>query len=164
MDAERVPEKAVTPPHTPLGMLIARVGKQLDRAFDEALTEVGGNRPTWLILLAVKTGAGYSQTAIAQRVGVSGPTLIHHLDRLEAAALITRTRDKTNRRIQDVRLTASGERTFVRLREAAVAFDSRLHTGITDKQTTQLRRLLTTISTNIERPRSSSQSPKGGQS
>lgn len=134
---------------TPLGVLIARVGKQVDRAFDDALIEAGGNRPTWLILLAVKTGAGRTQSAIAQRVGISGPTLIHHLDRLEAAGLVTRTRDTTNRRVQTVTLTASGGRAFVRLREAAAAFDRRLHGGVTDDQVTELRHLLTTVSANI---------------
>jgi MarR family transcriptional regulator, transcriptional regulator for hemolysin len=150
MDAFRIVGTPGPPPQTPLGMLIARAGKQVDRAFDDALVEAGGSRPTWLILLAVKTGAGGSQSGIAERVGVSGPTLIHHLDRLEAAGLITRTRDTANRRVQQVSLTASGERAFIRLREAATAFDRRLHTGITDEQTTELRLLLTTISANIE--------------
>jgi MarR family transcriptional regulator, transcriptional regulator for hemolysin len=137
------------PPPEPLGMLIGRVGKRLDRAFDDALSRAGGSRPTWLILLAVKTGAGGSQTAIAERVGISGPTVIHHLDRLEADGLIRRSRDKSNRRIQGVTLTASGDRAFMRLREAAVAFDRRLHSGLTDHQTAQLRRLLATVGANI---------------
>lgn len=52
--------------------------------------------------------------------------------------------------MQKVSLTACGERAFIGLREAAAAFDRRLHTGITDEQTTELRLLLTTISANIE--------------
>jgi MarR family transcriptional regulator, transcriptional regulator for hemolysin len=150
------------PPPEPLGMLIARVGKRLDRAFDDALSEVGGSRPAWLILLAVKTGARGSQSAIAERVGISGPTLIHHLDRLEADGLIRRRRDKSNRRVQDVALTASGDRVFMRLRETAVAFDRRLHSGLTDRQTAQLRRLLSTISANIAPEPASKDAHRGG--
>jgi MarR family transcriptional regulator, transcriptional regulator for hemolysin len=150
VDAVQVFSNPGPPQRTPIGMLIARVGKQVDRAFDDALADAGGSRPTWLILLAVKTGAGGSQSGIAERVGISGPTLIHHLDRLEASGLVKRTRDKANRRVQNVSLTASGERAFVRLREAAVAFDRRLHAGITDEQATELRHWLTTISANIE--------------
>lgn len=134
---------------TPLGLLIATVGKRVDRAFDDALTAAGGSRSTWLILLAIKAGSGHTQTAIAQRVGISGPTLIHHLDRLEANGLVTRSRDTTNRRAQTVTLTASGERAFTQLRKAATAFDRRLHNGITEAELIDLRRLLTTISTNI---------------
>src|SRR5215216_6283858 len=84
---------AGAPRHLPLGLLIARVGRQVDRAFDDALAAADGSRSSWLILLAVKTGAGGTQAAIAERVGISGPTLIHHLDRLQAAGLITRNRD-----------------------------------------------------------------------
>jgi MarR family transcriptional regulator for hemolysin len=149
MGAAHVIASPPGPPPTPLGMLVARVGKQVDRAFDDALAQAGGTRPTWLIVLAVKTGAGHTQSAIAERIGISGPTLIHHLDRLEAAGLVSRARDATNRRIQNVALTASGERAFVRLREAAAAFDRRLHTGISDDELAHLRRLLTTISANV---------------
>jgi MarR family transcriptional regulator for hemolysin len=149
---------AGAPPHLPLGLLIARVGKQVDRAFDDALVKAGGSRSSWLILLAVKTGAAGTQAAIAERVGISGPTLIHHLDRLQAAGLITRNRDAANRRVQRVVMTASGERTFLRLREAAVAFDRRLHTGMTDEQINDLRGRLATISANIDEPAPTSES------
>jgi MarR family transcriptional regulator for hemolysin len=133
----------------PIGILIAQVGRQLDRAFDEALVRAGGSRPTWLILLAVKSGAGDAQARIATRVGISGPTLIHHLDRLAAAGLITRTRDEQDRRTQKVALTATGLDVFVRLREAAVGFDHLIHAGLSDDETGELRRLLTTISANV---------------
>jgi MarR family transcriptional regulator, transcriptional regulator for hemolysin len=130
----------------PLGILVARVGKQLDRAFDDALARSGGTRPTWLILLAVMTGAGGSQSAIANRVGISGPTLIHHLDRLEAAGLVTRGRDERNRRAQAVVLTDDGRKAFGRLREAAVDFDAVLHGRLSDEEDAELRRLLGKVS------------------
>jgi MarR family transcriptional regulator for hemolysin len=133
----------------PLGIMIAQVGRQLDRAFDEALVQAGGSRPAWLILLAVKSGAGDIQAQIATRVGISGPTLIHHLDRLDAAGLITRTRDGRNRRTQKVALTATGLDVFARLREAAVGFDRLIHAGLSADETAELRRLLTTISANV---------------
>ena len=147
-------EKQIIPPpgrpqQMPLGMLLARVGKQLDRAFDDALAEAGGSRPVWLALLAIKTGSGRTQNTLAERVGVSGPTMIHHLDRMEAAGLIARTRDPANRRVQMVSLTPAGEEAFLRLREAAVMFDRRLHDGLTDRDVAELRRVLGRISTNV---------------
>jgi MarR family transcriptional regulator, transcriptional regulator for hemolysin len=134
------------PRQIPLGILVARVGKQLDRAFDDALARSGGTRPAWLILLAITTGAGGSQSAIASRVGISGPTLIHHLDRLQAAGLVTRTRDERNRRAQAVALTDAGREAFARLREAAVGFDRLLHTDLSDDEADELRRLLGKVS------------------
>lgn len=151
MDVVRVPGGG-PPREQPIGMLAARVGKALDRAFDDALVAAGGNRPTWLILLAVQTGAGSAQSAIAARVGISGPTLTHHLDRLDAAGLVVRARDPANRRTQGVTLTASGEELFLRLRAAAVAFDRQLRSGIADAEVTRLRRLLRTLLANVNQP------------
>jgi MarR family transcriptional regulator for hemolysin len=147
------------PRQVPLGVLVARVGKQLDRAFDDALARSGGTRPAWLILLAVVTGAGDSQSAIASRVGISGPTLIHHLDRLEAAGMVTRTRDERNRRAQAVALTEAGREAFARLREAAVGFDRLLHTDLSDDEAAELRRLLGKVSAAVSGPGDSASSP-----
>ena len=139
----------------PIGMLVARVGKALDRAFDEALAVVGGTRPAWLILLAVKSGAGTTQTELAKHVGISGPTLIHHLDRLESTALVARTRDPANRRPYTITLTPAGDELFVRLRAAAVAFDRRLRDGISDRRIADLRDVLIALSNNLASARPS---------
>ena len=149
MEKQPLPAPAGPPGQLPIGLLVARVAKELDRAFDDALAAAGGNRPIWLILLAVKTGAGRTQATIADHVGISGPTLIHHLDRLAAADIVARERDATDRRAQLVTLTATGEQLFLRLREAAIAFDARLRTGLSEADATRLRHLLVTLSTNV---------------
>jgi MarR family transcriptional regulator for hemolysin len=133
----------------PIGMLVARVGKTLDRAFDESLAAAGGSRPVWLILLAVKSGAGGTQTALARHVGISGPTLIHHLDRLVLAGLVARTQDPANRRPYEITLTPAGDELFLQLRDAAVAFDSRLRDGLNEKSIAELRRLLAKLGENV---------------
>lgn len=134
---------------TPLGVLVAQTSKVLDRAFDDALAFAGGSRPTWLILLAVKSGAGTRQSALADRVGISGPTLTHHLDKLEAAGLVRRNRDPNNRRAQSIELTAGGETMFVRLRDAAIAFDTRLRAGLDDDAVAAVVTILRQLSSNV---------------
>jgi MarR family transcriptional regulator for hemolysin len=137
------------PRQEPIGIAVARAGKLVERAFDDALAVAGGTRSTWLILLAVKSGVGRTQAGIAERVSISGPTLIHHLDRLEATGLVRRSRDPANRRAQSISLTAAGDALFLRLREAAVAFDRRLRNGISDGETAELRRLLSALQDNV---------------
>ena len=149
MTATRIPGPHGPPTQQPVGLLVARTAKTLDHAFDDVLAAVGGTRSTWLILLAVKSGGGRTQSGIAERVGISGPTLTHHLDRLETARLVVRTRDPDNRRLQSISLTAGGDALFFRLRDAAVAFDRRLRTGISDAETTELRRLLSALHDNV---------------
>jgi MarR family transcriptional regulator, transcriptional regulator for hemolysin len=148
----RIPGRPGPPREEPIGIVVGRTGKEVERAFDDALAAGGGSRPTWLILLAVKTGAGRTQARLAGRVGISGPTLTHHLDRLEVAGILVRTRDPGNRREYTIELTATGEALFLLLRTAAVAFDRRLRTGLSGADTAELRRLLTALHDNVAAP------------
>jgi len=133
---------------TPIGLELASAARAVERAFDEALAAAGGSRPVWLTLLAVKTRRGANQRAIAEEVGVQGPTLTHHLNAMERSGLIVRRRDEANRRMHVVELTDAGEAAFERLRAAAVAFDRRLRRGLTDADTTRLRELLGRVAAN----------------
>lgn len=88
------------------------------------------------------------QRELAEAVGVEGPTLTHHLNRMEAAGLVTRDRDPENRRAHLVGLTAEGEAAFDRMRGAVVTFDRRLRTGLTDAQVDELSGLLSQLRDN----------------
>lgn len=121
----------------------------MERAFDEALAAAGGTRPAWLVLMAIKSGGARTQGDLADRVGIRGPTLTHHLDRLERAGLVVRTRDPDNRRVQRVELTAAGDAAFFRLRDAAVSFDRRARRGVSAAEVEELRRLLARLHGNV---------------
>src|SRR5580692_2840027 len=110
----------------PIGLRLAQAARAVERAFDEALGEAGGTLPVWLILLNLTIRKPANQRELAEAVGVREATLTHHLNAMETRGLITRTRDAANRRVQVVALTADGEDAFLRLRDAAVAFDARL--------------------------------------
>src|SRR4029453_7026762 len=118
------------PRQEPIGLQVARTGRALNRAFEDALAEAGGSLPTWLILLSVMGGRWANQGEIADAIGIRGPTLTHHLDRLEAEGLVTRAGDPQNRRIQRVELTDDGKAAFHRLRKVAQAFDAQLRSGL----------------------------------
>jgi MarR family transcriptional regulator for hemolysin len=137
-----VPPKGGLPLETPIGLLSAQVGRSVEEAFDGALIAAGGSRPTWLILLAIVSGAGSTQSAIAEHVGITGATLVHHLDRLEQAGLVVRNIDPDNRRVRKLSLTAAGREAFFRLRDVAVTFDARLRQDMSGPQVQTLRRLL----------------------
>jgi MarR family transcriptional regulator, transcriptional regulator for hemolysin len=132
----------------PIGLRLNQAARAVERAFDEALAEAGGTLPVWLVLLNLKIRKPANQRELAEAVGVREATLTHHLNTLDARGLITRTRDAANRRIQVVTLTAAGEETFLRLRDAAIAFDTRLRTGLTDTDLATLGALLTRLAAN----------------
>ena len=137
------------PAHTPLGLHLARTARNVGRAFDDALAEVGGSMPTWLILISLKTHQLGNQRELADAVGIRGATLTHHLNAMESAGLVTRRRDPANRRLHLVELTPDGDALFVRLREVAFAFDQRLRAGLTEYDVGQLEALLTRLRDNL---------------
>ena len=134
---------------TPIGLSLARAARVVSRAFDEALGEVGGSLPMWLVLLNLKIGRAANQRRLAEAVGVTEATLTHHLNAMEKAGLVTRRRDPDNRRIHVVELTHAGEETFLRLREAAMLFDRRLRRGLTADEVATLEDLLSRVAANV---------------
>jgi MarR family transcriptional regulator for hemolysin len=61
------------PEPVPLGLRLARAAKVVSRAFDDALAEAGGSRPTWLVLVSLKNQSVASQRELATRSGSAGP-------------------------------------------------------------------------------------------
>jgi MarR family transcriptional regulator for hemolysin len=134
----------------PVGLLVSRTARALDRAFDAALAVVGGSTSTWLVLSSLKSAPHRTQGELAETVGVRQPTLSHHLDGLERAGLITREREVGNRRVQRVTVTEAGDQLFLRMRRAAAAFDGRLKAGLEDEEVGELRRLLAQLVENAQ--------------
>ena len=136
----------------PIGLRLNQAARAVGRAFDEALAQAGGSLPVWLILLNLTIGRPGTQRDLAEAVGIREATLTHHLNAMDADGLITRTRDASNRRVQVVTLTEKGDRAFVALRAAAVAFDTRLRDGLADSDLATLVALLTRLSANVAAP------------
>jgi MarR family transcriptional regulator, transcriptional regulator for hemolysin len=137
------------PARTPVGLELARAARTVSRAFDGALAAAGGSLPVWLVLLNLKTRPVSSQRDLAEAVGVREATLTHHLNAMDTQGLVTRTRDPANRRTHIVELTPAGEEAFLRLRDAATAFDHRLRNGLTDTDLDGLAATLGRLASNV---------------
>ena len=137
------------PKFEPIGLHVQRVAKALNRAFEDELAAAGGSLPTWLILLSLKSGRPETQRELAAAVGIQGATMTHHLDSLEKAGLVSRTRDPSNRRVQRVELTPEGDDVFDRLRKVAVKFDQRLRTGLSDEELATIAAVLDKLDANV---------------
>jgi len=133
----------------PMGLRLNQTARAVGRAFDEALAAAGGSLPVWLVLLNLKVRRPGTQRELADAVGITEATLTHHLTAMDTAGLITRTRDSANRRVQVVMLTEAGEAAFVRLRDAAIAFDARLNAGLSESDVATLTALLDRLSANV---------------
>jgi MarR family transcriptional regulator for hemolysin len=144
------PEPPPGPPaSTPLGLHLARAAREITRAFDDALAEVGGSQPVWLVLISLKTRRLASQRDLADAVGIKEATLTHHLNAMDTSGLITRRRDPANRRVHLVELTPAGEEAFYQMRTAAFAFNDRLQAGFGEDELTEFGRVLDRLRGNV---------------
>ncbi len=133
----------------PIGLRLSQAAHTVGLAFDQALGEAGGTLPVWLVLLNLKIHKPANQRELAEAVGIRQATLTHHLNAMETQGLVTRARDAANRRVQVVALTEAGEAAFLRLRDAATAFDAKLRAGLDDSDLATLSDLLGHLAANV---------------
>jgi MarR family transcriptional regulator for hemolysin len=129
----------------PLGKRIVFAGKALRARFETALSAAGASLPTFLVLTSAREWPGVSQSELAERVGVEGPTLVRHLDRLCADGLVTRVRDDSDRRVTHIELTEEGITRQGELARVAAALDRELRRLFTAEDLAVLDRVLTRL-------------------
>jgi MarR family transcriptional regulator, transcriptional regulator for hemolysin len=137
------------PTGTPIGLQLANTSKAVSRAFNDRLAEAGSSVPVWLILSSLKSNERRTQLDLARAVGIEGPTLTRHLDRLEENGIVRRVRDGNDRRAVRVELTPEGERLFQTLRQVVIAFNRDLTAGVTETELERLRKTLVRLGQNI---------------
>jgi MarR family transcriptional regulator, transcriptional regulator for hemolysin len=130
---------AVVPP---IGLRLARTAHTVTQAFERAMAAAGGSASAWQVLLLVRSGEWGTQARIAEAMGITGATLTHHLNSLEAQGLVRRWRETGNRRVQRVALTDAGSELFERLRDVALRHDERLRSHLSDEEAALLAELL----------------------
>lgn len=78
---------------------------------DNRLRPLGLSQARWVLLVhlsEVQELEGLAQLDLADRAGVTGPTLVRQLDLLEAAKFVVRREDASDRRIKRVTITKDG--------------------------------------------------------
>ncbi|BAM89007.1 MarR family transcriptional regulator [Bradyrhizobium oligotrophicum S58] len=96
------------------GLLIARLARLWRREADRALVDHGLSQATAHPLRALarhgrRNNAGIRQGALAEDVGIEGPSLVRLIDLLQTEQLVERREDPTDRRAKTLHLTAKGE-------------------------------------------------------
>jgi MarR family transcriptional regulator for hemolysin len=131
------------PPTRPaIGLQLARTARVVTHAFERAMADAGGSAAAWQVLLLVRSEKWGNQARMAEALDITGATLTHHLNALEAKGYVRRWRDPQNRRVQRTALTPAGEELFERLRRVAMQHDARLRSELTEQETALLRELL----------------------
>jgi MarR family transcriptional regulator, transcriptional regulator for hemolysin len=138
------------PPLPPIGLRLARTARVVSQAFERAMADAGSTASAWQVLLLVRTKQWATQALMAEAMGITGATLTHHLNALEAQGLVRRWREPSNRRVQQVALTDEGQELFDRLRRVAIGHDERLRSRLTAEETALLAELLDKLQSGLE--------------
>ncbi|MFN8039738.1 MAG: MarR family transcriptional regulator [Acidimicrobiales bacterium] len=132
---------------TSVGRQLSITAKTVKAWFDQHLADHGSSLTTWIVLshaLAAEP-PGLSQKAMADEMGIGGPALVRHIDRLEAEGLVERSRDPDDRRITRVTATAAGRRHHAELAKVAADGDAEIRSVLSEREATTLLRALQTL-------------------
>ncbi|MGN6693931.1 MAG: MarR family winged helix-turn-helix transcriptional regulator [Aquihabitans sp.] len=131
----------------PIGRRLSMAAKAARAVAERDMAANGSNLSAAIIVRIVAREPGLSQRQLADRMHIQGPTVLRHLDRLEAEGLITRTRDERDRRVQRIDLTPAGRKARDRLSVVADAVSASLTQIFTPEELAAFEGYLDRIST-----------------
>ena len=142
-------------PESPLGERFSAAVHNTARGWrlliDKQLKHLGIGQAGWMtIAMIAKSTEPMSQRALADLVGVEGPSMVSMLDRLEREGLVTRAPSPTDRRVKLVHLTEAGTALYKQVKEQANAVRGALLGDIDPAQLKAATELLELLRKRIE--------------
>ena len=131
-----------------IGPHLRIAAKSARMLLERHLTQAGASFGTWTVLAMLESAGPVIQRILAASIGIEGPTLTRHLDRLEELGLIHRNRAGADRRYALVELTAAGQALCHELDAIARAANDQLLDGFSDDETAQLKNMLQRLAKN----------------
>jgi MarR family transcriptional regulator for hemolysin len=120
-------------------------------ALDKRLKHLGIGQAAWMTIATIaKSDAPMSQRALADLVGVEGPSMVSMLDRLERDGYVTRAPCPNDRRVKLAHLTDAGRTVYAEVRKVAEAFRTELLAGVDPDALAAAARVLETVRARIE--------------
>jgi MarR family transcriptional regulator for hemolysin len=120
-------------------------------ALDKRLKHLGIGQSGWVtIAMIAKSAEPMSQRALADLVGVEGPSMVSMLDRLERDGFVTRALSPTDRRVKLVHLTDAGRTMYAEVMKVATAFRADLLADVDPAALVAATTLLETLRKRIE--------------
>jgi DNA-binding MarR family transcriptional regulator len=137
--------------------IVERIGglnRRLHRMLDETLAEQGLVSSEWKTLSYLRqAGPPYRRSPgkLAERADLSSGAMTNRLDRLEAAGLIRRLPDPTDRRAIQVELTETGHKAYDKSISIQAAKEAEVVSALNAREREQLNGLLRRVMLAAER-------------
>lgn len=134
-----------------LGWAIRIVSAAFRRVATESVADLPGGARGYLVLVALSSGEPPSQLALAREVSLDRTVMTYLLDDLEAHGLVARRPDPRDRRARQVLLTDTGRTRLGQVRRGLSAAEARLLADLDERDTRQLRTLLSRVARTAQR-------------
>lgn len=126
-----------------IGKLLHFAARDWRTLLDERMKPMGMSDARWTVLFGMRMlGKPSPQHHIADLLGVTGPTLVRMLDKLERAGLVRRVISEEDRRVKLVELLPAGNDMVEPLLDVVLSLESDLLDSFSDEERKELCRLL----------------------
>lgn len=130
---------------------LLRIGRLYRKAIDRHLADYGiSDAQAVPVLHIARCGDGMRQNALAEEIGIEGPSLVRLLDQLSAQGLVERRDDSQDRRAKTLHLTPAGTALAAEVERALAIWRARLLTSVTDSDLDRALRVLGTLETELK--------------
>ncbi len=131
-----------------VGYKLLQLALAMRRETASRLLSLGLTEAQWRPLWMLKAGRADTAQVLARLLGVDAGAMTRMLDRLEAKGLIERVRSLTDRRVTQLRLTATGEAATERIPEVVAGVNNDYLLGFSRDEFEQLNSLLARMRAN----------------
>ena len=133
------------------GILIKKAARLFEQVANKNLDKLGVTYTQTIFLVRLWEKDGQNQIELAKSAGLKQPSVVRILDRMERDNLISRVRNKDDRRIYNFYLTEKAKKACRKLEDHANAMHDIATMKIAKKDIEKLNKLITNIITNLQR-------------
>jgi MarR family transcriptional regulator, transcriptional regulator for hemolysin len=133
------------------GTLLHEISRLRRSVFDHALRPHGITRAqSWILSSLMQSGReGMTQSELAKLVDISRVALGEFVDRLESLGYVVRMADLKDRRVNRLKLTATGEEVVKKTRTVGDSIEEKINSGFTPEEQAAFETMLHKLKRNL---------------
>ena len=136
-----------------IGGWLRTVSNKVSHSFTRKLERSGVTVAEWVVLRMMhESGSTVSPSEVARRTGLTRGAVSKLVDRTIKKGLVTRAESKSDRRYQEIKLTAKANRLVPRLTKLAAEHDDEFFSCLTPSERKTLVRLLKKVASTNQVP------------
>lgn len=133
-----------------IGILIKKAARLFEQVANRDLEKLGVTYAQTIFLIRLWEKDGMSQMELAKSSGLRQPTVVRFLDRMERDGLLTRVRNKDDRRVFNFFLTAKAKKACKKLEGHANTMNQIATKPLAKKDSEKLNQLVSNVIKNLE--------------